>query len=293
LRLNPPNDHGTNPVNYFLSGMNDLFEHALHGTSDSDMVVVAIRNNVNQNDIAVSISFRRTGHVSAEVIWSVFEKVTQSNTRFDDLDSLTIVVHSVATPVGFGRVKTKGSLLSVMAHIKQSIIEVKAETYCLVHALIIANAKATNDPNYKAYKQGRKILPVVQNLLTATGIDLNNGAAIPELEIFLDHFSEYKIVLYEGLNCDSIMYEGHVDSSDAWINLIYDDVTRHYNVIGRLTGSMAKQFFSKRAVSAVVGIVRTYATRRAAIVRRERHAYFQCFESPTQIATDILEARRI
>jgi hypothetical protein len=246
VRLNPPTEPGTDPVNHFLSGMNDLFEHVLQGVADSDMVGVAICNDVNQNDRAVVIRFRRKDQLSADVIWSVFEKVAQSNARFNALDSITIVVHSVGMPVGFGRVavKTNGRPLSVMAHIKKSIIEVKAESNCLAHAPIIAVAKATNDPNYKAYIQGRKIHLAVQNLLTTTGIDLSEGAGIPEIERFQDHFSQYKIVVYEGLNCDSIMYEGHVDTP-ARINLLYDDITRHYHVIGNLTGAMAKRFVCK------------------------------------------------
>ena len=59
-----------------------------------------------------------------------------------------------------------------MVHLKRSIIEVKAETHFLVHALIIAIARITNDPNYKAYQQERGIIPEVQHLLQTTGIDL-------------------------------------------------------------------------------------------------------------------------
>ena len=65
-------------------------------------------------------------------------------------------------PVEFGflgdGIKTKGRQLSVMAHLRKSIIQVKAETNCLAHALIIAIAKLTNDLNYKAYIQGQNIL---------------------------------------------------------------------------------------------------------------------------------------
>jgi hypothetical protein len=131
-----------------------------------------------------------------------------------------------------------------MAHIKTSIIEVKAEENCLAHALVIAIAKATNNPNYNSYRRGYKIRPVVQNLLATTGIDLSQGARIPEIERFQDHFGEYKIVVYEGLNCDNIMFEGRVESP-ARINLLYDEVTRHYHVIGSLTDAMAKQFVYK------------------------------------------------
>jgi hypothetical protein len=130
-----------------------------------------------------------------------------------------------------------------MAHLKRSIIEVKAETNCLAHALIIAIGSVTKDENYESYRQGKKIHQAVHNLLATTGINVDNGGGIPELEQFQDHFPQYKIVLYTGLNCDSIMFEGQVETSDR-INL-YDDPSRHYHVIGNLTGAMAKKFVCK------------------------------------------------
>jgi hypothetical protein len=121
------------------------------------MVGFAIRNEVNQSDKPIGLSFRRRDQKSGDVLWSVLEKVLQSNSRFNALDTLTIEVHAVRMPAGFGRVKPKGRPLSVMAHLKRSIIEDKAETNCLAHNLIIAVARLTNDPNYKAYRQGWKI----------------------------------------------------------------------------------------------------------------------------------------
>jgi hypothetical protein len=58
------------------------------------------------------------------------------------MDKLIVVVHSVKMPVGFGRkaITSMGKPLSVMVHLKNSIIEVKAETNCLAHVLIIAIA---------------------------------------------------------------------------------------------------------------------------------------------------------
>jgi hypothetical protein len=44
--LNPPTDLDLNPVDHFLASVNDLFEHVLQGVQDSDMVGVAIRNEV-------------------------------------------------------------------------------------------------------------------------------------------------------------------------------------------------------------------------------------------------------
>ena len=54
-------------------------------------------------DKAIGISFRRKDQLSEEVIWSVFNKVAQLNARFNALDKLVIVVHSIKMPVGFGK----------------------------------------------------------------------------------------------------------------------------------------------------------------------------------------------
>jgi alpha-glucuronidase len=135
-------------------------------------------------------------------------------------------------PAGFGRsIKSKGRPLGVMAHLKGSVIEVKAETKFLAHALIIAIAKITYDPNYNSYRRGCKIHPVVHNLLATKGNGLRNGGGIPELQQVQDHFNQYKIVAYTSLNCDSIMFEGKVETSDS-ISLLYDDMICHYHVIG-------------------------------------------------------------
>jgi hypothetical protein len=115
-----------------------------------------------------------------------------------------------------------------MAHLKRRIIEVKAETNCLALALIIAIAKITKDPNYKASRQGYKIYQVIHNLLATTGIDLRNGGVFPNSissKIISDNmFCSYRLI------CDSIMFEGQVETSDC-INLLYDDTVRQYHVI--------------------------------------------------------------
>jgi len=80
-------------------------------------------------------------------------------------------------PVGFGRksVRSKGRPLAEMVRLKRSIIEVKAKTGCPAHALIIAIARITNDPDYNSYRQGYKILQKVNHLLQTTGINLQHG----------------------------------------------------------------------------------------------------------------------
>ena len=129
--------------------MNDLFEHALQNLSDSEMVGITIQNRVNQNDKLIGIIFRRKDQLAGEVTWSLVEKVSQSYFRFKGLDKLIMNVHSVRMPVGFGKpaMKSKGHPLAVMAQLKTSVVEVKAEDNCLAHA-ILAIAKAKNVPEY-------------------------------------------------------------------------------------------------------------------------------------------------
>ena len=140
VRLNPPTDREINPVDNFLASLNDLLEHALQDVEDADMVLVAIHNEVIQSDRPIGISFRRRDKLPVDAILSAFEKVTESDTRFNALDTMTVVLHSVKMPVGFGfhsaGMKTKDRPLSIMAHLNRSIIQIKTETNCLAKPLL-------------------------------------------------------------------------------------------------------------------------------------------------------------
>jgi hypothetical protein len=73
-------------------------------------------------DKAIGISFRRKDQLSTDVILNVWQKVTQSNSRFNALEKLVLEVYSVKMPVGFGGdgIKTKGRSLDTLAHLKIS-----------------------------------------------------------------------------------------------------------------------------------------------------------------------------
>jgi hypothetical protein len=127
VRLLPPFEgEDPNPMSHFLASVTELFEYALRDCEDSDMVGITINNEVNVQDKAIGVSFRRKGQITGDVIWSVFE-VAQSNARFNALDKLVMTVHSVNIPIGHDRIATKGRPLEGMAHLKRSIIKVKAE----------------------------------------------------------------------------------------------------------------------------------------------------------------------
>ena len=110
----------------------------------------------------------------------------------------------------------------------------------MVHALVIAKAKVDGDPNYESYRRGYKTRPIVNRLLETTGTDLSRGGGVPELLRFQEHFKEDRIVVFGGLNCEGIYYDGQVEFEKR-INLVYD-VCRHCHVINSLTGALTRQY---------------------------------------------------
>jgi hypothetical protein len=55
-------------------------------------------------------------------------------------------------------------------------------------------------------------------------------------------YSFQKNIVYGGLRCEDIIFDGgHVESDDETIHLFYDDTTRHYQVITNVTAAMAKR----------------------------------------------------
>ena len=85
------------------------------------------------------------------------------------------------------------------------------------------------------------IRPVVDRLLETTGIDLSAGGGLAELMRFQEHFKEYRIVVFGGLNCEDIYFDGQVEAEKR-INLVYDDVHKHFYVMNSLTGAMAQRY---------------------------------------------------
>ena len=153
----------------------------------------------------------------------------------------------------------------------------------MAHALIIAISRINKDPKYESYCKGYRIRPEVQKLLATTGNNLDRGGGIAELVRFQEHFHEYKIVVYQGQSCDSIMFEGRVQSPKR-INLLYDDGGHYYHVITNIRGAMARRYVCKAC---------TPVTRRAATVRPSLRASSQVSKSRARRAIGISEVTRV
>ena len=88
------------------------------------------------------------------------------------------------------------------------------------------------------------------------------------------------------------MFEGQVESSKT-INLLYDDVERHYHVITNLTCAMARKYYVKHTTRHVQVTSNTSLTRRVATAWPILRARYPMFANPAPNLTGILKAARV
>ena len=117
----------------------------------------------------------------------------------------------------------------------------KTAFLCLAHALIIAMAKVNGDSTFKSYRDGYGLKEPVEELVKASGVDLSNGGGFKELQQFQEYLSDYKIIVFDGLYPDRVMFSGNSLSAKK-LYLLYDRDFEHYNVITNLKGAMGKRY---------------------------------------------------
>jgi hypothetical protein len=137
--------------------------------------------------------------------------------------------------------KTKERSLDVLSAIKRSIVVVKAAFLCLANAIIFAMAQVNGDPKYKSYINRRRLDKPVDDLLKASGVDLSNGGDLEELKQFQEYLSDYKIIVYDGLRPDRLIFSRNFLSA-MQLYLLYDSDSGHYNVITNIKAAIAKKY---------------------------------------------------
>jgi hypothetical protein len=205
---------------------------------DRDLVGLRIRNTENVEDKVLGTSLPRRDQ--PDVVWSVLGKVIQSNGRFGLSDRLAVHLNHARMPVGNGETaeKTKGRSLNVLSATKMSVV--KSAFLCLAHALIIAMERANRDPKYELYRHGNCWKKPVEDILKASGFDLTNGGGIEDIRQLQEYLSDYKIVVFDGLRSDRVVFSGNSLSAKK-LYLLYDSEGGHYNVITNLKAAMAKK----------------------------------------------------
>jgi hypothetical protein len=88
----------------------------------------------------------------------------------------------------------------------------REEGLFLAQELIIAKAKVNGKPKYKSYRNVCGLKKPVPELLSASGINLNNVGPFNEFEQFKIYLTGYKIILIVPLNTDSVIFSGNFNS---------------------------------------------------------------------------------
>jgi len=88
------------------------------------------------------------------------------------------------------------------------------------------------------------------------------------------------------------MYEGQVDASKH-LNLVYDDVERHYHVVTNLTGAMAKRYVCKACHKSSMSDVTHVCDQSCSDCNVSPPCAFSVTRFPATIVTDILEVCRV
>ena len=151
-------------------------------------------------------------------------------------------------PSGKGGVKTKGRSLDGMSAFKKRIITVKAALNCLGYVILVALARVNGDPTYQSYRDGYLLNKTVEDLLENSGVSLTNGGEFQELRQFQEHLSDHKIIVFDGLNLDRVIFSGNSLSTKK-LYLIYDRDNMHYDVIKYLKCAMTKNYTCNVCVS--------------------------------------------
>jgi hypothetical protein len=240
INYNSPGEE-QDPVGHLKECITALTNYLVGEVPGRDLVGLRIRNTENVADKVVGISISRRDQFKPNVFWEVLGKVIQSNARFGLTDRLEVHLDHVRMPAGNGREKIKGRSLDVLSAIKRSIVVVKAVFLCLAHALIIAMAQVNGDPKYKSYRNGRGLDKPVEYLLKVSCIDLSNGGGLEKLQQFQEYLSDYKIIVYDGLSPDRLIFSGN-SLSDMKLYLLYVSDLGHYNVITNIKATMAKRY---------------------------------------------------
>ena len=84
---------GQRPSAVFSDSVDKVVQYILRDLDPSNMVGISINNAENQQYRLMRLSLRGRNQIYRVVLRSVFEKLTQSNARYEVLNTPTLYVH--------------------------------------------------------------------------------------------------------------------------------------------------------------------------------------------------------
>ncbi|XP_018568461.1 uncharacterized protein LOC108908806 [Anoplophora glabripennis] len=191
------------------------------------------------------VRFRPVNEITYDDIWSIISSVYQSNSSGINTETFCLGVTSVKMPVGRGKGRSrKFNTFDEECSMRRGIISINnKDSLCLPRALVVAKSYVDKDPEYT------KVRKDIAKIQTQRALELchnasvpipDEGAGIPELQIFQRHLTGYKIVVYDyGHKGREVIFSGAGEGPS--LNLLHHK--GHYNVITSLTAAFCCGYY--------------------------------------------------
>ena len=225
-----------------------LLEEVKEGMAPNDQVRFILRSE--QLETPISLPFMTVERLTSERVYSVLERVIQSNQEFRLNDTVTIDINHVESPVGSGRSKLKRTTYNIddYLNLKNSVVRIKNnDDLCLARALVVGIAKVDKDPRYNQIKKSDR--PVQREKALA----LHRAANVPlgpcglnEVALFQQYLSDYQIRVISGDHNNSVIYPPQPLGTDEKKHLALYFHDNHFDTINSIPGFLGHGYFCFR-----------------------------------------------
>ena len=221
-----------------------LVDDVTGGIKDRDQIHFVLRTE--QLETPIALPFMPRAQFTPERVFAAVERVVQSNREFRLNDTVHVNVWHVEMPEGSGRSRKKRTETILKKYLLKSQSVVVIENHddlCLARALVVAIAKAENDPYYhylRACDRGQQ----------RRAIELHANANVPlgpcgleEVRLFQRHLTRYEINIVSLLQNNTIIYPPPEQAAPDKTPIYLALHNNHYDVITKLPSFLKQAYF--------------------------------------------------
>ena len=229
-----------------------LVDDVTGGVKDRDQIHFVLRSD--QLDRPIALPFMPRAQFTPERVFAAVERVAQSNREFRLNDTVHVNVWHVEMPEGSGKSRqkrTEPNLKKYLLKKTHSVVVIENhDDLCLARALVVAIAKAENDPYYhylRACDRGQQ----------RRAVELHANANVPlgpcgleEVRLFQRHLTRYEINIVSLLQDNAIIYPPQDQAAPDKIPIYLALHDNHYDVITKMPGFLNRAYFCHKCKKA-------------------------------------------
>ena len=221
-----------------------LVDDVTGGVKDRDQIHFVLRTE--QLETPIALPFMPRAQFTPERVFAAVERVVQSNREFRLNDTVHVNVWNVEMPEGSGRSKKKRTELDLKKYLlkSQSVVVIQNhDDLCLARALVVAIAKAENDPYYHYLRacdsgQQRRAIELHANANVPLG-----PCGLEEVRLFQRHLTRYEINIVSLPQDNAIIYPPPEQAAPDKTPIYLALHNNHYDVITKLPSFLKRSYF--------------------------------------------------